>query len=124
MCKIYVIIGDNNPKFYRKFVLSRTYNYPVCELLTKIPCVNSRVAMGMLHHHHQQHQFQKVVIAKHQSVFEARQMQSFRTNTTATGEQEHGENNGDNGEEHPPPLPYKKRHSKSLHVFQDCIYSR
>lgn len=65
--------------------------------------------MGVLHHHHQQ-QFQKVTLTKHQSVFEPRQLQSFRVNTAmATGE---GLDNGEGGEEHPPPLPYKKRHSK------------
>lgn len=42
-------------------------------------------------------------------------MQSFRTNAAAiatiTGSGDALDNNGD-GEEHPPPLPYKKRHSK------------
>lgn len=56
---------------------------------------------------HQQPQFQKVTMTKHQSVFEARQMQSFRTNV-----QPGGDESTEDGEEHPPPLPYKKRHSK------------
>lgn len=69
--------------------------------------------MGMIHH---QHEFQKVTITKHQSAFEPRQMQSFRTAAAAVTATIHGsgeelDNNGD-GEEHPPPLPYKKRHSK------------
>lgn len=63
--------------------------------------------MGMMYQQQQQQQqFQKVTISKHQSVFEARQMESFRTNPTAAGAET------EDGEEHPPPLPYKKRHSK------------
>lgn len=64
--------------------------------------------MGMINH---QQQFQKVTLTKHQSVFEARQMQSFRTQVAAiTGSCERLDNG--NAEDHPPPLPYKKRHSK------------
>lgn len=68
-------------------------------------CVCRMTVQGVLQH---QQQFQKVTITKHQSVFEPRQMQSFRTNIASAGE---GADNGD-GEEHPPPLPFKKRHSK------------
>lgn len=66
----------------------------------------------MIHHQQQQHQFQKVVITKHQSVFEPRQMQSFRVNAVATSTTTGEEQDNGDGEEHPPPLPYKKRHSK------------
>lgn len=76
----------------------------IVEIVSLILTSHFRVTMGVLHHHHQQ-QFQKVTITKHQSVFEPRQLQSFR----ATGD---GLDSGEGGEEHPPPLPYKKRHSK------------
>lgn len=54
-----------------------------------------------------QHQQQQVAIVKHQSVFEPRQMQSFRHHAEAAAGA-----SADDGEEHPPPLPVKKRHSK------------
>lgn len=65
--------------------------------------------MGMMH----QQQFQKVTLTKHQSVFEPRQLQSLRTHVPGIeGEDTEAGAGGGDGEEHPPPLPYKKRHSK------------
>lgn len=39
-------------------------------------------------------------------------MQSFRVNAVATSTTTGEEQDNGDGEEHPPPLPYKKRHSK------------